>query len=85
MKYEPFGAYTRKLGKYSLPFDSPKLSKDQVVQALREDGIKAESADAIRSAYTQQRDLILGRKATGAFQLVLLLQPTCMEASQVMV
>ena len=67
MKYEPFGAYTRKLGKYSLPFDSPKLSKDQVVQSLREDGIKAESADAIRSAYTQQRDLILGRKATGAF------------------
>ena len=67
MKYEPFGAYTRKLGKYSLPFDSPKLSKDQVVQALREDGIKAESADAIRSAYTYQRDLALGRKATGAF------------------
>ena len=42
MKYEPFGAYARKLGKYSLPFDSPKLSKDQVIQALREDGIKAE-------------------------------------------
>ena len=67
MKYEPFGAYTRKLGKYSLPFDSPKLSKDQVLQALREDGIKAESADAIRSAYNYQRDLALGRKATGAF------------------
>ena len=67
MKYEPFGAYARKLGKYSLPFDSPKLSKDQVLQALREDGIKAESADAIRSAYNYQRDLALGRKATGAF------------------
>ena len=66
MKYEPFGAYARKLGNYSLPFDSPKLSKDQVLQALREDGIKAESADAIRSAYTYQRDLALGRKATGA-------------------
>ena len=67
MKYEPFGAYARKLGKYSLPFDSPKLSKDQVLQALREDGIKAETADAIRSAYTYQRDLALGRQATGAF------------------
>ena len=71
MKYEPFGAYARKLGKYSLPFDSPKLSKDQVVQALREDGIKAESADAIRSAYTYQRDLALGRKSIGAFAISL--------------
>jgi len=71
MKYEPFGAYTRKLGKYSLPFDSPKLSKDQVIQALREDGIKAESADAIRSAYTYQRDLALGRKSMGSIAVAM--------------
>ena len=85
MKYEPFGAYARKLGKYSLPFDSPKLSKDQVVQALREDGIKAESADAIRSAYTYQRDLALGRKAIGAFCNFLLSTAYLMGISQVMV
>ena len=68
MKYEPFGAYTRNLGKYSLPFDSPKLSKDQVLSKHYVKMVsRLRSADAIRSAYTYQRDLALGRQATGAF------------------